>query len=121
MILCDVVHVHIARSFDDEPQHTLEGVMQGAPGSNSLLEGGIHYQLLDLGPLLVVDQAQVVGILTHLSQDVVGVGETVSDGNALESSQEPFILFLLFLDFEANGWRILARIALTEDDEVLAG
>ena len=76
----------------------------------------VDQDLFQLGPLLGIDQAQVVGVSSHFRQDFVGMSETISDGDPLETSQKTSLIDI-FSDLLGDGRDILPSIALTKDNQ----
>ncbi len=95
--------------------------MQIVPVSSSFLESTVEDDLLDSGSLLIIEEAHVVGILAHLLENSSGMGETVSNGDAFESSDSAVVVLGFSENLLSNGRSVLACIALPENDQFMTG
>ena len=89
--------------------------MQGVHIIPIKMPGGIQQNFLQSTSFLEVKQTQVIRVGAYLWQNIIGMGEAVSDGDSFQPCQEAALLFGLDYLF-GDGWGVLACVALPEDD-----
>ena len=75
----NVVNIDSSRTLDDVVKYFSKGVVHIIPKPGPILESCIHYELLYFRSLLIVNQAKIESELSHFSQNIEGMGKSVTD------------------------------------------
>ena len=119
VVLGDIINVDLSCEVDDQIQGQVEGVVDGPPISHPLLVGSVEDDVLDHHSFLVVNKAQIKGILSGMVQNSHRMGKAIPNCHSLQ----PCDLFLascfLQLQLSCNGWSIFSCITLSKNEERL--
>lgn len=119
MVFSDIIDIDISSPFNYTIKNEVERIMEVVPKSESVLVSGVDDHLFDSGSFLVVKESKIVGVLASHSEDIVRMGEAISNGNTFKTGKESLVVLGFSDNLFSNSWGIFSTIAFSENDKMM--